>query len=667
MRALSAALLVVWMISACHHERPERVPGETDIVVSSVEIESSTSEELRLAHGELFVLLGLRPGNVLVSHRYFNEFRLAEDRRRLESWWQSHGYFDVLVSEPALAFAPDEKSARVTWKVNEGKPYRVGSVAIRHAPAGHEESLAAHIGFEPGDPVDLEKYRYMRHEMAWALQRAGHAHAVVYTRSWVDRRKKIVHFVYFVDAGPRTKIGKLVVEGAHRVPESYVLERAGIAPGLPYDLDLEESIEEDLLDTGAYGSVVVKPTNLQTERVIPGERPDTGGVMTAEQVNAEGDLVPRVLPEGAELRLVVVEAPTTELSIRAGAEADPTRGDVYAGAIQHNRNLFGAYQHLVLEGRVGYGVVWSGDDDESSGAYGDVLARYVNAGMLGRLVDFRLSARYRDVLLPGSRLREVAAGPGARAKLARSVFFDLDLFYRYERDVGFGPFDAAVRDAASLPDTDTAYGPSLELGIVWDARNDRVEPTRGHLLALRSALDPGDGLGTHRHAEIAPEARGFLPLSENVSIGVRGAYSVVLGVGDDGVPLGGRLFGGGAFGMRGYGRDQLSPEVACAPGADCDSELVGGLSLLESSLELRFLPFRKFVGAVGFIDFGGAGQARDPLADGANLAVGLGPRLRLWYVPIALDAAYRLIGNGELESAGSWDPYLVFLRIGEAF
>jgi outer membrane protein assembly factor BamA len=507
----------------------------------------------------------------------------------------------------------------------------------------------------------------MRHEMAWDLQREGWAHAVVYSRSYVDRKVKRVHWVYWVDTGPRTTIGSIQVEGAHKVGADKALARAGIAPGLPYSLALEDSIEQDLLDTGAYASVVVKPTNLQTERVIPGERPDTGGVMTAEQVDAQGNLVPRVLPKDANFRLVLVEAPTTELSMRAGAEADPTRADLYVGATEWNRNLFGAYQHLVLEGRIGYGLLWSGDEDETSGAYGEALVRYINAGMLGRLVDFRLSARYRDVLFPGSRLREVSAGPGFRAKLAQKLFFDLDLLYRYEQDVGYGPFDAATRDALSLPDDDTAHGPALDLALVWDARNDRVEPTRGHLLGLYGSLSPGEDLGTHRHALISPEARGFIPLSESVSLGARARFSVVVAEGDEGVPLGGRLFGGGAFGMRGFGRDQLSPEVACAAGSECDTELVGGLSLLESSLELRFLPFRKFFGAVGFVDVGGAGPAQDPLEDGVSLAVGIGPRLRIWYIPIALDAAYRVIGRGELESAGSWDPYLVFLRIGEAF
>jgi hypothetical protein len=658
-------LLVCVALAACHHERPERVPGETDIVVTSVSIESATGEQLRVPHGDLFVLLGLRTGNVLVTHRYFNEFRLAEDRRRLQSWWQDQGHFDVAVSEPALDFAPDGKSVAVRWKVREGAAYRIGSVALKNVPKGYEDALAGYVSFGPGDRVDLEGYRYLRHRMAWHLQRDGWGHAMVYSRAFVDRDDKLVHWTYWVDTGPKTRIGEVQVEGAHKVPAEKALERAGIAPGKPYSLDLKESIELDLLDTGAYASVVVKPTNLQIDRVIPGERPDTGGVLADDQVDAQGNLVPRKLPEEAEFRLVLVEAPATQLRLRAGAEADPTRGDLYAGASLWNRNLFGPYQHLVLEGRAGYGFLWSGDEDESSGAYGDALARYVGAGMLGRLVDFRLTARYRDVLFPGSRLREVAGGPGLRAKLAQKLFLDLDALYRFEKDIGYGPFDPATRDAFRLPEADTAHGAALDLALVWDARNDRVEPTAGHLLALRSGLSPGSGLGTHRYALIAPEARGFVPLSANAALGARAAYSVVVGEAETGVPLGGRLFGGGAYGMRGFGRDRLSPEAPCA--SDCDSELTGGLSLLEASLEARFLPFRKFFGFVGFVDTGGAGALRNPLEEGVSVAVGLGPRLRLWYVPIALDAAYRLIGEGEFESATSLDSYLVFLRIGEAF
>jgi translocation and assembly module TamA len=117
------------------------------------------------------------------------------------------------------------------------------------------------------------------------------------------------------------------------------------------------------------------------------------------------------------------------------------------------------------------------------------------------------------------------------------------------------------------------------------------------------------------------------------------------------------LFGGGAYGMRGFGRDQLSPAVGAV--------LVGGRSLFESSAELRWLPFRKQVGAAAFVDAGQAGAGANPFADGISVAAGGGFRLRLWYLPIALDLAYRVIDSNHADLA--WNRVLAFVRVGEAF
>lgn len=665
-RALALCALVGMLapLGACHHERPERLPGETDVTVSKVTLAGKGGAPLALAHGELFMLLGLRPGSLIITHRHFNEFRLAEDRRRIASWWQSYGYFDVEVAEPKLEWAPDEKSVAVTWSISEGVPYTVASVEVRHAPEGQRRALEALIPFRVGDRIDLEKFRMGRHEMAWHLQRLGRGHAGVFSRAYVDREKKLVHWVYFVDQGPETRIGKVTVEGNVKIPLEKILWRADVRPDDPYSLELKESIERDLLDTGSFASVVVKPTNAEVERVLPGERPDPGGILAPEQVDEQGNLVPRKLGDSIDFRLVVVEAPSRQLSLRAGAEADPTRADVYAGGSLWFRNLFGSYQHLVLEGRAGYGVLLNGDDDESSGAYGEVLVRSVHGGLFARMVDGRLSARFRDRLYPGFRTRELAGGPGVHTRFGKDVFFDFDALYRFEKDIGFGPFTPATREARDLPDDDVARGGALELSLIWDARNDRVEPTRGHFLGLTSAYSFGDS----RSLLLEPDARVFVPLGENASLALRSTFGFVTLAGDTGVPPGARLFGGGAWGMRGFGRDRLSPAALCDPAAnECDDELTGALSLMESQLELRFLPFRKTFGFAGFVDAGAAGPDLDPFEDGTSLAAGLGPRLRLWYVPIALDFSYRFMHASELENGKPFDPYFVFVRIGEAF
>jgi outer membrane translocation and assembly module TamA len=118
------------------------------------------------------------------------------------------------------------------------------------------------------------------------------------------------------------------------------------------------------------------------------------------------------------------------------------------------------------------------------------------------------------------------------------------------------------------------------------------------------------------------------------------------------------------------GRQQLSPAITtCVPagaGQTCSERLVGGLSLFEATAEMRFLPFQKQYGVVLFTDFGGAGADVNPFADGLSFAAGLGLRLRVWYLPLSVDVAYRALSRGEPQGLEK-NPVSAFARIGEAF
>ena len=98
----------------------------------------------------------------------------------------------------------------------------------------------------------------------------------------------------------------------------------------------------------------------------------------------------------------------------------------------------------------------------------------------------------------------------------------------------------------------------------------------------------------------------------------------------------------------------------------CQGQPVGGLSLAEASLEGRFLPPLKPYGAVVFGDVGGAGVDYNPFENGVSLALGLGLRLRFWYLPAAVDVSYRLLRDNDIQVIED-DPFQVFFRLGEAF
>ena len=644
----------------CHRPTPPAIPGHTEIGVESVSIEARAGEQTAVDYKPLFEYLGLRAGTAIRPERTFNPFRVAEDRRRIAAYLQGKGRFDAEIDEPELKYSQDGERIAVTWRVHEGAAYTIASVELVGAPAEHAAMLRAMIPFGPGDAIDLDTYRPLRRTLAERLQDEGFGHARGWSRMFVDRDAKTVAWFYYIDPGPETRIGSLAVEGNNKIPAETILERAGLTPGRTYSTAEKRRAELALLDTGAFASAtVLTNADIQTG---PPEHPDTGGVLAAEQVDAEGKLVPRQLADDLNVRVIVVEAPQRQLRAELGIEADPTRMDVYAGTRVLLRNLFAPQHHVVLEGNAGYG--WLVDEaDPAKGLYGSALVQYLKPGFIARSLDLRVSGRWRDTLLPSALLREAVAGPGVRSTLAPGVFVDVDAYYRFGRAQGLPALSEMSVDALALSTSDSR-GAELVASVMADRRNDRVEPTDGYLLGLRGSYSPGGPLGDHRWLQGVADARGFVPLNAAWSFGARATAGAVTLGGDNGIPLGPRLFGGGAYGMRGFGRDRLSP-AACADAMTACDVLAGGRSLVESSVELRYLPFRKLYGATVFADAGAAGANVNPFATGVSAAFGLGGRIRTWYLPIALDVSYRVVEENVVGAA--LDRLLVFFRVGEAF
>jgi len=662
---LRVAPFVAVFAVGCAQTPAEKVPGETDITFTRVTIVPKPGS-VDVDFGPLYGKLGSRAATALFTPRKYNPFRVAEDRRRIQTYLATQGYFDATVDDPVVHLDEAKKKASLTFTYDSGKAYSLAELAFRGLPDGI--TLDGFRKAKPQEAYDLEVLRIVRYEMAAELSRKGYGHARVYVRTYLDRSTKSVHVVYLCDPGPRTVVGSIRVEGAKHVSELDVRDRLGLAPGDPYSLSARDRAESDLLDTGAFTQVVVS-SNADVEQYL-GDVPDSGGTIPDERIDDSGNLLPRVIDEKIDLVVHVDEAPTAKLKLRGTAEFDPTRIDLTSGVNLELRNVFGSQHHLIVRGRIGFGYLWRGDTDQPTGLYGDLLLRYVRPGLVGRTGDGRLSARYRDVLYPGFHLREVTVGPGLRTTIAKGLFFDVDAYFRMAGQIDFGPFDESERTRLALAKDNTYIGAELGSSLVWDARNDPVEATSGHLLALRATASPMPGERSNSYVQIAPEARGFLPLSTSFSLAARASAGWVVGYDERGVPLGPRLFGGGSFGMRGYGRDRLSPiATTCTPGTEpnappvCRNEFTGGLSLAEASLELRFLPPLKQAGFTIFVDAGGAGRRANPFEEGLAIAAGLGPRLRLWYVPLSVDISYRFVEAGRLTERG----LLVFARIGEAF
>lgn len=667
--ALAVALAVPTLLAACSTRVVPTLPGETGYAVE----ELTFVPEPTLPHGRLFETLAVRPAISLIPGQVYNPYREAEDTRRVVSWWKTHGHFDVTVERPTVTLDEVAKTATISWAVTEGPRYPVRSVAFKGASPEHEALLREGLTFGPGDFIEIESMRRLRHHFADVLRENGHAHAEVYSRTFVDREAKKVDWVYFVDAGPATVVGKISVAGNRKIPTAQVIDRAGLAPGDPIDMAIIRKREFDLLDTGAFINARLATTAntkwlltaIPPDSALP---PDTGGKLKAEQINAAGELVPRDLPAAIDVTIHVTESPTAQVELGAGVTVDPERIDPFATTKLQWRNALGPMHHLVVEGGVGYGVRWRGDIDEPLGLYGSALVRWLRPGLLGRLGDVRLTARFDETLYPGYHQRSGLVGLGLRTSIARGLTLNLEPRARWDVPVGFGEVSASDRDRLGLATTDDRILGEVAASIVWDARDQGFEPLDGHLISLQAAVAPGGPFGDLAYAKAELDLRYNINLSADMAIALRAMGGLSVDLGSAGVPLHARQFGGGSYGTRAFPERRLASTTAvcddAAAGLGCRRLPVGARSLVQGSAEFRWLPYRKQVGAVAFVDVGAAGDELDPFAAGVTVAPGLGLRVRTWHIPVALDLSYRVT---DVSRYRALDRFYVFLRVGEAF
>lgn len=199
----------------------------------------------------------------------------------------------------------------------------------------------------------------------------------------------------------------------------------------------------------------------------------------------------------------------------------------------------------------------------------------------------------------------------------------------------------------------SVYTSSVSLGAVWDQRDSAIAPTQGNLISMdvSPTVLAGDASSTYFRA--IAEARTYQRLSSSLIIAARLRTGGLIGAPLDSLPPEQRFFAGGGGSARGYDYQSLSPR-------NSDGDLIGGRSIVESSLEMRWRQSRRW-GGVLFVDSAAAGRDETPDFGAVRSAVGVGLRYYLDFAPLRLDIATPLDAN-----PGDADIQL-YIGLGEAF
>lgn len=261
----------------------------------------------------------------LQSTNIYDQDRLEADRELLRRFYLKNGYIDARIVGAAAEFDPGRNGFVVTYTIEEGERYRVGTVDVRSSVRAIDAGLMrSRVRTSPGDVYNAEAVEKSVEDMTIEAARQGYAFASVRPRADRDYQARTVNLIFAIDDGQRVYIEQINIRGNTRTRDYVIRREFDVSEGDPYNRALINRAERRLRNLGYF-----KDIKLATE---PGSSPD------------------RVI-----INVLVEEQSTGEFSVGGGySTADGFLAEVSVG----ERNLLG--YGLYAKAAVQYGQKTSG-------------------------------------------------------------------------------------------------------------------------------------------------------------------------------------------------------------------------------------------------------------------------------------------------------------------
>ncbi|MDR3483471.1 MAG: outer membrane protein assembly factor BamA [Bradyrhizobium sp.] len=196
--------------------------------------------------------------------------RVEADRDLIRRFYLKHGYADVQVVAALTEYDPARKGFLVTFKIEEGQPYRVASVTYQSSiPTFDGNTLSSFSRVSVGSVYNAEALEKSVEEMQIECSRRGYAFAVVRPRGDRNFESHTVSIVFTIDEGPRTYIERINVRGNTRTRDYVIRREFDISEGDAYNKALVDRAERRLKNLDFFKTVkITTEPGSSSDRVI---------------------------------------------------------------------------------------------------------------------------------------------------------------------------------------------------------------------------------------------------------------------------------------------------------------------------------------------------------------------------------------------------------------
>ncbi|HXO72092.1 MAG TPA: outer membrane protein assembly factor BamA, partial [Bradyrhizobium sp.] len=224
--------------------------------------------------------------------------RVEADRDLIRRYYLKRGFADVQVVAALTEYDPGKGGFLVTFKIEEGQQYRVGSVEFASSiPTLDGNSLRSFSRVSVGSVYNAEALEKSVEEMQIEASRRGYAFAAVRPRGDRNVEAHTVSIVFAIDEGARTYIERINIRGNTRTRDYVIRREFDVSEGDAYNRALVDRSERRLKNLDFFKTVKISTEpGSSTDRVIlvvdleeksTGDFSVSGGYSTSDGALAE--------------------------------------------------------------------------------------------------------------------------------------------------------------------------------------------------------------------------------------------------------------------------------------------------------------------------------------------------------------------------------------------
>jgi outer membrane protein insertion porin family len=232
--------------------------------------------------------------------------RVEADRELLRRFYLKHGYIDVRIVSAVGEFDPERRGFLITFTIEEGDQYRIGTVdVVSHVRPIEAALLRARLRTYPGDVYNAEAVEKTVEDMTIEASRRGFAFATVRPRASRDVENRRVNLLFSIEEGQRVYIERINVRGNTRTRDYVVRREFDLAEGDAYNRALVSRAERRLKNLAYFKTVKISTEpgaapdrvilNVDVEEASTGEFSVAGGYSTADGFMGEVSIAERNL------------------------------------------------------------------------------------------------------------------------------------------------------------------------------------------------------------------------------------------------------------------------------------------------------------------------------------------------------------------------------------